>query len=523
MVKKTISELPLVVNQKSTALIPLEQGGITSNSSVRPNPPRQRNYTSEAQLTTDFPGSVIDSDVTIFIDETFTLSQPIKIQGGVNLEIKSGVGGVILIYTGSGLGPVIQNETASTIAGLKITDVDFADFTADTNTFIDVTTGANQSVFLEGVNLFDFKDLGSMEATLVLIQNVAAVDHTIGFKIKNYTLARISNLATIQTDGTPSGFNPTLLSFIALTATRSQVILNNITLQDAFDGDSLVFFDPNAEATSAYEITESSVTPVATNNFYQQGADIAILASQVVGPSGAGFTQFTTDGTLHGLQVGKAIVHSGFAGEPTYNGTFIVTDIISTTVYEVEVTLGATSTGTLNAASLNSTDPLVNAFNNPGEEDSMSQAEERTGDTIPVVIITAGIFQDIVKATPVPGDFIQDVATERFTIDDETGLITYNGLEPLTVRISYQLDIIKTSGGGSNAYAVIIVQNTTEITKSLVQTGDISTSLASTPIYIGGILSINPNDTLKLQVRSNSGEGTSPVSISNLTFLITEA
>lgn len=70
------------------------------------------------------------------------------------------------------------------------------------------------------------------------------------------------------------------------------------------------------------------------------------VTSVAAGSSGSDFLT----STVHGYAIGQVVIHAGFS-QGTYNGKFTVTDIVSTTRYEVAaITFVATGTGTSNIA-----------------------------------------------------------------------------------------------------------------------------------------------------------------------------
>lgn len=117
-----------------------------------------------------------------------------------------------------------------------------------------------------------------------------------------------------------------------------------------------------------------------------------------VADNGSGFTEFTT-ATAHGLSVGKAVVLSNFSFETTYNGTQIVTAVSGLTFDTATAfgTITGTDTGTLSAASLDSTDPLVTAQDNVQNDDSMTTItiENPATTAIDLTTVTANTPQEI--------------------------------------------------------------------------------------------------------------------------------
>jgi len=217
--------------------------------------------------------------------------------------------------------------------------------------------------------------------------------------------------------------------------------------------------------------------------------------------------------------VGQAVVLKDFTTFPGYNETFFVTAVNGVNSVDIGVGfLGVDSTGTMSAKSLDQTDNRVSARNNPDQPESMSQAEGRTSSTLDLVP-TSGSFVPVVDDTPVAGDFIQDVATERFTVDTSTGIVTYTGDAPLSATISFNLTVIKSSGGGTDTATITLFQNTTQQTKTDQLTGGYTTATAQSVVYSGGLFVINTGDTFDLRINTSSND---PITISGVTVLISQ-
>jgi len=303
--------------------------------------------------------------------------------------------------------------------------------------------------------------------------------------------------------------------FVALT------LLSGLTSADIFDlndpiataTDSLLFIDPNSPSTNSYGISNCEIG--AAGDFYQQGVDIAIDS---VADNGSGDTRYTT-ASAHDLAVGQPVVINGFVTQTTYNGTAIVTAIPTTTTFDTATTFVATDTGNMNEQSLESDAIIVNAFNNLGRRDSLAAAEADSTTDILVDIITQNVFEPIQKAVPVSGDFDEDPATERFTVDLSTGVATYIGLEPLTCVISFQARAVKVSGGDPDV-TVSLFKNSVQETKT-----DITVTAPTAPggvaLYTGGLFDVLTNDTFQLFL-SNTSNATD-ITISDLTMTVREA
>lgn len=165
--------------------------------------------------------------------------------------------------------------------------------------------------------------------------------------------------------------------------------------------------------------------------------------------------------------------------------------------------------------SLDQTAPLFDVIASKGTQDSMSNAEARSNGTLQVTGAqnTQVAVQD---TTPVAGDWIEDAATERFSVNTTTGQITYNGIEDITVLVRYQLSAAPNSGG-AQTIDFDIHHNGSRLTKSVIR---IITSVANVGTYVGGLLDITKGDTFQL-FRDNTTNGTD-TDVTVATVLITK-
>jgi len=268
-------------------------------------------------------------------------------------------------------------------------------------------------------------------------------------------------------------------------------------------------------STTQYQVI-TTFTATGTGILQNRPIDIDSVADNTSGDA-----QFTT-ASAHGLQVNDIVVLSEFTTETTYNGTFIVTAVdtpITGTTFDVAETFVATDTGTLSTKSLDSTNPLVTAKDNPGFKDSMSQSESRSNEALLVSIVTQDVFVNIEDGIPVSGDFIEDPETERFSVDLATGITTYDGLDPATFVVRYSLNIAK-DGGGADDYQVALFIDGTQLDKST--TTLLGLTSTSQLVIFTGLVDILPTNTIAIEVRETSG-GVADVLVTNLNMLITSA
>lgn len=232
-------------------------------------------------------------------------------------------------------------------------------------------------------------------------------------------------------------------------------------------------------------------------------AAIPIIIESVA-DGGEGFAEFTCANN-HGLQVNDIVVLTDFLVETSYNGTFIVTVVDTNKIFDVAEIFVATDTGTLNTKSLDSTDIKVEAHDNPGFKDSMSVADARSSSSTTIVVDNSGgtgVFNPIQNTPTVANDFTADPTTERFTIDTSTGLITYTGLDPLTVDYSYQLDV-QQSTGTSQDLTISVFQNGIEQTKTNVEFSTPASIIFST-LSNAGFLEVVTGDTIQLFLKNDT-------------------
>jgi len=352
----------------------------------------------------------------------------------------------------------------------------------------------------------NFRSLGfsEMGQNDFRVFNVRFVDQ--GLVIKNPSTVVIDTVVI-----NAGVFNASAIFSFIVENPNASISLNHI-VSEITGTKSLVFFDPNTAVGSSYIINKSvAPSPI---DFYQQGVDIAINS---VADNGSGDTRFTT-AVPHDVIVGQVVVLSGFVTQTTYNKTAIVTAIPTTTTFDAEITFVATDTGNLNSSSLDQTNDFVNAQDNPGQPDSQSLAESRTTGVLTVDNGPGGLVP-IVDVTPAPGDFEADAGIERFAVDTSTGIITYIGLDPITVLISYELNAEKVSGTDQDLMISLHINGTPQ-TKS-----DIPIIAIGLPGSFGAssrkIFMIQNGDTFQLFLENSTN--TTNTNVSKLVLVITKS
>lgn len=444
MTKKSISELDdILATQEPNAVCAIEQNGATFKAPVRPNPVKQVNVTSQAQLETEFGVNIEIPDgarVAIVVDDCFTLSKPIKIGTGTHLEFYGATFPLNVTYTGSGA--MFQNTGVPTIENFVIHDIFLIG--NGSNTLFDIDAAGN--FLLTQVQAQTFDSLGQIRFTL---------GRLIAFSVANITkglVVRRPGVFVIRDSGIQN-FVPSGITCISIfdVPNPMNVTIDNFAARALFAGDSMVFLDSNTPNTSAYNVKNSGVIDA---NLFQLGTDIAINS---VADNGSGDARFTT-ATSHGLIIGRPVVLSGFATS-AYNDTFIVTavDVAETGVtFDVDVAFVATDTGNMNKASLDSADIRVSSRENTGEADSMFTGDaglELFGSEITSSSLAQDVFEVITSASWAFSNL------ERFTIGvNNEGQLIVDDLALRRYTISFSGTLEK-SGGGSLNIGVVILKN----------------------------------------------------------------
>lgn len=458
--------------------------------------PKILHVSSEQDLIDKFgdPITIPDGEAwTVILDESFTLTKPFLIGDGSSLEVKQASLNTSIAYTGTGA--LFQNEnSANPIFALLVNNMAF--FGNAANSIYDII--ATRRVVTNTVDFFNFESIGIIESPFIGFLESTAGDIQRGIVIKNSQGVVLDTFNVFnQTPASPP------LTFITIISTAPTVVaMRNCFIFDT--GSEAVFFDPNAPTGSSFIIDDTSGF---FTNLFQQGTDIAIDS---VADNGSGDTRHTT-ASPHGLEIGQAVVISGFATETTYNGTFIVTAIPTSTTFDVEVAFNLTDTGNMNESSLDSTDVIVSANSNVGSPDSMFTANaglEIFGSEVTTTINTINVPEVVTSASWASAAlerFIDGVANQGQVIAQDTATRRY------TVEFSGTLE---KSGGGAVDVGLVILKNGTNISFNpphTVNTGKIQISGQD-------IVELTSADTVDVAVINY--QGTSDIIVSQLSLVI---
>lgn len=444
MTQKTIDQLtdgdP---TRDNTAVMAFEQGGATFKGTVIPNSSDTHFITSQVQLESIF-GTDLEipngTRANIYFLNDITFTKPIKC-GNNTTVILAGTDSVRTLTLDAALGtsPFLQHITPTDITNMNIDQLTIVGTTVQVMFDLNI----DQLFRMDRSQIFSVASLGKLVGGFFLISNSAFVSFSQGLILESTAGTNFAGNSIVNIVDIP------IFTIISPVAGLS-FTFRDVQTPVFSSGSFLVFLDPNSGSTVRYLLTDISV-PV--DQLFQLGTDITVN-SAALGTSGAGFTEFTT-ASPHGLIAGQAVVNSTFS-DSAYNGTFIVVAIPSTTIYEVETTFTATGAGNMNESSLDQTDIIVIAQNNPNNQDSMFLGESGLtvfGSEISTSSLAQNAFEVVTSASWVYGDterISQGVATQGQLVVDDTTLRRY--------RISYSGTLEK-SGGGSVNIGVLLLKN----------------------------------------------------------------
>ncbi len=457
---------------------------------------------NQADLKAQFGTTLVIPDGeswTILVLESFDLDVPFNIGNGASLQI---IGATINLNITTTAFPTlfVNLNPANPISLLNISNISI---TGDgTNEIFDIV--ASFSVIIDRSVLFNnFKNAGTIETSFFDIEFAALQGVETGIIIKNPFGGSLRGFSLNQAPSSP----PT--TFISIITTNP----SQVTVQDNFSNDtaaSMIFFDPNAPDGAKLTIEGTVGTPA---EVFQQGTDI-VVNTAAIGSSGVGFTNFTT-ATSHGLVVGQALVNADDFTDANYRGTFIVVSVdtpLTGTVYEVEALFTATGAGTMNAASLNETDPKVAAFNNVDTNDSMASAQvgfTNIGTPIVVTITTQDVPVLIGGTQFVSNNLERATATTGGQI---TNLTEKTKKYPITFSA-----LIEKVAGGSTDIGLLLIKNGSLV---LTETFEIPHSVNPGIIQISATrtFELAENDTLDMAVVNFAGTDNIEVSQANISY-----
>ncbi len=261
-------------------------------------------------------------------------------------------------------------------------------------------------------------------------------------------------------------------------------------------------------------------------------------------------------------QVGQEVVISGFVTRTEYNGTWIVTDTNGSSWFEVEViTYGgddtgsyltnsvtvtsgthglssgdavlitdtmeynygsviygvqtntfnintdwqtAETSGTWNDGSLDHSSKYVTTFNNGQQQDSNPAPSFNVADNATTTTTTTG--WGAVAFGTAGSALITGNTNQNFTlIDDVTGLMRYEGIDPLTIKMNPSISMVKSGGSTEHQFRLFKTVGTPAFDPHTVKRS-ISTLTGAASLNCSAFL--NPGDEFRLEVKATTTPST---------------
>lgn len=300
---------------------------------------------SEANLPTPSGGKITLAGNTLYvICAPISSVNTLVFQTGSQLTaINAGVN----IWTYTGTGAIVESTN---IGSISIEDA-----------FILSTNSAATAFNLQGTGQLTITEtaivsnnLGTIaDWSLILAGDSTFLNFDTGLTLDNIALAAFRSIAVVSNAGVGSA-----RSLIRLTGRKTKTIAFQFGQMVPIPPFTAFYISPTINKDA--RITLDFIDDVVLNaSLFEIGLTDSITAFANADPSSVAVTSVTdnsgvavfTTTAVHNLEFEDVVVHTGFS-EGTYNGTFIVSKITSTTEYEVTlndvgVAFVATGTGTL--------------------------------------------------------------------------------------------------------------------------------------------------------------------------------
>ncbi len=293
-------------------------------------------------------------------------------------------------------------------------------------------------------------------------------------------------------------------------AIATRALFNNNGLS-SHPNEAFFFIHSNLSPSS-----EILITRLHTNLFSPgTGSIFGEETGSITSMADAGFGNITVSAPGHNGEEGDKLTHTGFT-DSNYNGDFIISNVVDSVSYEITATFGATDTGTWTNKSLDQTDSKIISQNNSliNLKTSMTLAEARTNG--PVTVSGTGnqnTFVPVQSAAPVIGEWIEDQASERISVDPATGVQTYEGVVDTALDLKYKIIATPTTGPNQVVEFAIFI-NSIKQEKTMVE---VDMANINTATYIGGIFNVSTGDTLHLYKNNKTNENETDVDATILT------
>ncbi len=160
----------------------------------------------------------------------------------------------------------------------------------------------------------------------------------------------------------------------------------------------------------------------------------------------------------------------------------------------------AETSGTWNDSSLDHTSKYVNTFNNGEQQDSNPAPSFNVADNATTTTTTTGWGAVVFGTAGVA--LVAGNTNQNFTlIDDISGLIRYEGIDPLTLKMNPSISMVKTGGAVEHQFRLFKTTGTPAFDPHTVKRS-ISTSTGAASLNCSAFL--NPGDEFRLEVKATT-------------------
>ena len=237
-------------------------------------------------------------------------------------------------------------------------------------------------------------------------------------------------------------------------------------------------------------IEASPFTP-STGAFFDSQSGIITGLQDSAGAPGVRTEVFSAG---HNVVDGDTFTQAGFTTETQMNGTFVASDVTVNT-YEIVAIFSGTDTGTWTNANPDESSGLVNAFDNPGQEESRAIGSMYVSENTDVTVIaTISAWTDLDLGTALAASNISDWTLTNAV----TGELTYQGNEPFSGTLFASISAF--GAGGTSEYHFRAVKNGVvlpDVVETVIDVG----SAAGTANLVVPVSVVN-GDMVHLQVEN---------------------
>lgn len=347
----------------------------------------------------------------------------------------------------------------------------------------------------------------------------------------DYQQIGFENVPLIGSDG--SFFELDLTGSISAFADLSVLIDESATAYELYSEDGSNFTKVTSSVAHSVYVG-LTVDHIGTTNYNGQHTVVRVLGNDqyvmdVLHAGDESSGSYTGIGTrvttlaAHKLTEHRTTEISG-SGDANYDVSGLEVLNVVTPGFDITVPFSTSpATGNYMTTSLDEKHVSVLAVNNGALPNSMTLSSVRSSRLFILGSSLTGAgsdFTPIEDGSPQTGDFIID-AEERITIDDQTGLATYNGPTDINVEVKYSLDV-GGDGATQDLEFAVAKNGVVEPSSILPVTAPDTPSLASVS-YIGTILLLAPGNTVGLVMRNTDTGTDKDTDISNIRLIITPA